>query len=56
MKQPKQYVVFYDQNDTEIYRMTVEGIGEGEIEETIGLLAYERGIEPASISFAFVPI
>ena len=54
MKQSKQYVVFYDQTDKEIYRMTVEGSTEGEIEATIGLLAYERGIEPTSISFAFV--
>lgn len=54
MKWPKQYVVFYDQTDTEIFRMTVEGISEGEIEETIGLLAYERSVEQSSISFAFV--
>lgn len=54
MKHPKQYVVFTDPTGKELFRMTVDGSSEGEIEATIGLLAYERGIDPASISFAFV--
>lgn len=47
-------IVFYDPDGNEIFHMSVKGMCEGEISATIGLLAYERGIPEASISFAEV--
>ena len=56
MKYPKQYVVFTDTTGKELFRMTAEGSSEGEIEETIGLLAYERGLDPESIRYTYSPM
>ena len=50
----KQWIVFSDSEGNELLKMTVKGSFEEEINSTIGLLAYENGIDPAEISFAFV--
>lgn len=51
--EPK-WVVFYGPDGTELLRISLDGLAEGEIPATISLLAYERGISESSISFAVV--
>ena len=50
----RKWIVFFGPDGKELYSFTVAGMMEGEIEATIGLLAYERGIQEGSISFAEV--
>ncbi|MEG2624202.1 MAG: hypothetical protein RSC06_15010 [Clostridia bacterium] len=52
VKEP--WIVFFDVSGEEICAFTVRGMMHGEIGETIGLLAYERGISTSEISFAEV--
>ena len=48
----KRWIVFFEAGGSELLRISVRGLGEGEIESTIGLLAYEKGIPESSIYFA----
>lgn len=48
------WVVFFAPNGREILRISKFGLSDGEIESTIGLLAYERGLSIDEISFAEV--
>ena len=52
MREP--WIVFYDGSGCELASFTVRGMMDGEIGETIGLLAYEHGIGAGEISFAEV--
>lgn len=54
MRVKKQWIVFYDGQGEEIYSMSMTGSFEGEIYDTIGLLAYERNISSYEITFAIV--
>lgn len=49
-----QWIVFFGPDGKELLAISKTGSFEGEIAATIGLLAYERGIPEASISFAEV--
>lgn len=48
------WIVFFDAEGNELVSFTVRGMMDDEIQETIALLAYERGIPEGSISFAEV--
>lgn len=50
----RKWIVFFAPDGRELLAITEKGLMEGEIESTIGLLAYERGIPEGSISFAEV--
>jgi hypothetical protein len=52
MKEP--WIVFYGPDGQEIASYTQRGTFAGELQDTIALLAYERGISPGDISFAEV--
>ena len=52
MKEP--WIVFFSPDGHEIMRYTVRGTFPGEREETIRLLAYEKGLLPGEISFAII--
>lgn len=52
MKEP--WIVFFDADGRELCSITVRGLAENEIGATIGLLAYEHGIDAGEISFAEV--
>ncbi|MEG1844660.1 MAG: hypothetical protein RR296_10480 [Clostridia bacterium] len=52
MKEP--WMVFFDVSGKEICAFTVGGMMQGEISETINLLAYEQEINAREISFAEV--
>ena len=54
MSKREPWIVFYGPHGEELCAFTVRGMMENEIQETIGLLAYERGIPEGSISFAEV--
>lgn len=47
------WIVFYH-DGREILRISKNGLHEGELQDTIGLLAYERGISEGDIEFAEV--
>ena len=47
------WIVFYH-DGREILRISKNGLHEGELQATIGLLAYERGISESDIEFAEV--
>ena len=44
------WIVFYGPNDEELAAVTVRGLGMGEIEATIALLANEQELDPAQIA------
>lgn len=46
------WFVFLHPDGRELCAMTVRGTFDGEIEDTLELLAYEHGISPASITVA----
>lgn len=48
----KKWIVFFGSDGKEIFSMTMNGMSNGELSATLGLLAYERGIPAESISFA----
>ena len=50
----KNWIVFSDSKGNELLKMSVKGSFKGEINSTIGLLAYENNISESEISFAFV--
>lgn len=52
MKQ--EWIVFYGPDGRELCAITLQGLFEGEVQSTIGLLAAENGIPETSISFAQV--
>lgn len=47
------WIVFYH-DGLEILRISKNGLHDGELQDTIGLLAYERGISEGDIEFAEV--
>ena len=50
MKEP--WIVFFDADGKELLRHTLRGTFPGELQDTISLLAYEKGLTPGEISFA----
>lgn len=48
----RRWIVFFGPDGKELLRYTVAGTFEGELADTIGLLAYEKGILPEEITFA----
>lgn len=53
MKTSSSWISFY-LDGKEILRISKAGLHEGELEATIGLLAYERGVSEGDIEFAEV--
>ena len=53
MKRGRKWIVFFLAGE-EILRYTMEDEGQEERQETIKLLAYERGVSPSEIYFAEV--
>lgn len=53
MKRRRKWIVFFLAGE-EILRYTMEGEGQEERQETIKMLAYERGVSPSEIYFAEV--
>ncbi len=54
MKVKQPYIVFFGPDGKELLRYTVHGTFPGERENTIQLLAYEKGLLPGEISFAVI--
>ena len=48
------WIVFFEPGGKEILRISRKGLAEDEIDNTISLLAYERGLSVGEISFAEV--
>lgn len=54
MRRSEPWIVFFGPDGQELCSFTVRGMMDVEIQETIGMLAYEHGIPEGSISFAEV--